>query len=564
MAPAAQSLAALRSSLSPGAGELLTDIWRHYATKQEWPASRPLYSKTGKAKVLELWRGLNGSIVCEMDQSGLSRYELGIVGVLLTEEGPVYERQLLAYLDYLRSVFKETPEKEFITDAELATALKLDAQQTKLLCTLIQAGSFYSRFASSGPAESKFGVLIEAEDFPPTGNLQAHLEKLVFRTYDPAAPVLARDRLKSRMMILVDAPTVDNGHGSFSSPASNPLKRCYQVFVSSTYSDLRDERQHAIQALLESKCIPSGMELFPAASTSQWDLIQRVIDDCDYYIVIIAGRYGSLTPDGSISYTEREFDYAVSAGKPIFAFCHEDIDLLQGAKLEKSDLGRTRLENFRTKAMQRMCRFWRTPEALASAIKSAIFNAIEHQPQPGWVRATSILAEQDTVAKLQQRISELKRTLDKKRDSPATRLATPTTLLTIPVEGHYYTAKDPNARYAINRKPVTRTFDKSWDEIFKVLGTRLEISTSFASLKKTLESRLAGELTTDLQASNSDGVYGTSCAIKSDLFDTVLRTLHSRGFITQRPCPRDTHVKRPYWIMTPTGAKYFAQLQAIT
>jgi Domain of unknown function (DUF4062) len=46
---------------------------------------------------------------------------------------------------------------------------------------------------------------------------------------------------------------------------------------------LREERQHAIQALLESKCIPSGMELFPAASTSQWDLIQRVIDDCDYY-----------------------------------------------------------------------------------------------------------------------------------------------------------------------------------------------------------------------------------------------------------------------------------------
>ena len=163
----------------------------------------------------------------------------------------------------------------------------------------------------------------------------------------------------------------------------NPLKRRYQIFVSSTYDDLREERRHAIQALLESKCIPSGMELFPAASTSQWELIKHVIDDCDYYVVIVVGRYGSLTPDGKISYTEREFDYAAEIGKPIIAFCHEDIDQLQGIKLEKSDLGRARLEAFRNKALQRMCRFWKTSEALGSAIKSAMFNAIEHQPQPG-------------------------------------------------------------------------------------------------------------------------------------------------------------------------------------
>lgn len=53
-----------------------------------------------------------------------------------------------------------------------------------------------------------------------------------------------------------------------------------------------------MQALLELDCIPSGMELFPAADDDQWTLIKRVIDDCDYYIAIIAGRFGSAGPEG--------------------------------------------------------------------------------------------------------------------------------------------------------------------------------------------------------------------------------------------------------------------------
>ena len=63
-------------------------------------------------------------------------------------------------------------------------------------------------------------------------------------------------------------------------------KKKYQVFVSSTYEDLKEERKEVMQALLELDCIPSGMELFPAADDDQWTLIKRVINECDYYIVI--------------------------------------------------------------------------------------------------------------------------------------------------------------------------------------------------------------------------------------------------------------------------------------
>src|SRR6266704_2128879 len=101
-----------------------------------------------------------------------------------------------------------------------------------------------------------------------------------------------------------------------------PDKR-YQVFVSSTYEDLQMERQEVMQALLELDCIPSGMELFPAADEDQWSLIKRVIDDCDYYIVIIAGRYGSIGPEGK-SYTQMEYEYAAQKSIPVFGFLHAE------------------------------------------------------------------------------------------------------------------------------------------------------------------------------------------------------------------------------------------------
>ena len=72
------------------------------------------------------------------------------------------------------------------------------------------------------------------------------------------------------------------------------MEKKYQVFVSSTYRDLATERQDVIQALLGLDCIPVGMELFPAADDDQWTLIKRLIDDCDYYILIVGGRLQKL------------------------------------------------------------------------------------------------------------------------------------------------------------------------------------------------------------------------------------------------------------------------------
>jgi hypothetical protein len=87
--------------------------------------------------------------------------------------------------------------------------------------------------------------------------------------------------------------------------------KIYKVFVSSTYEDLREERAAVQKGLLQLGCLPVGMELFPAADEETWNFIKLQINDSDYYVVVVAGRYGSPGADG-ISFTEMEYDYAIS------------------------------------------------------------------------------------------------------------------------------------------------------------------------------------------------------------------------------------------------------------
>jgi len=95
------------------------------------------------------------------------------------------------------------------------------------------------------------------------------------------------------------------------------MKRKLQVFVSSTFTDLIEERQAAVSAILKAGHIPAGMELFTAADRSQMDIIKNWIDESDVYMLILGGRYGSIEPTTGKSYTELEYDYAVQQGKAL-------------------------------------------------------------------------------------------------------------------------------------------------------------------------------------------------------------------------------------------------------
>jgi Domain of unknown function (DUF4062) len=172
------------------------------------------------------------------------------------------------------------------------------------------------------------------------------------------------------------------------------MDKRYQVFLSSTYADLKEERQKVIQALMEMDCIPAGMELFPAADEEQFAFIKKIIDDCDYYLLIIGGRYGSLTGQG-ISYTEQEYEYAISKGLSVIALLHERPDDIPLGKSEKSPELRARLAQFREKVSQgRLVRLWSTATELPGVVALSLSKTIKTHPARGWIRADRIASEE--------------------------------------------------------------------------------------------------------------------------------------------------------------------------
>lgn len=165
------------------------------------------------------------------------------------------------------------------------------------------------------------------------------------------------------------------------------MDKRYQVFVSSTFEDLQDERREVMQALLSLDCIPTGMELFPAADDDSWELIKRFIAGCDYYMVIVGGRYGSKGLTGK-GYTEMEYDYAVKAGLPVLAFLHKDPGVIAANKTESTDEGKAAFKGFREKIeAARHAKFWTSPKDLALAVFQSMSSLIKTKPRIGWVRA---------------------------------------------------------------------------------------------------------------------------------------------------------------------------------
>ena len=186
------------------------------------------------------------------------------------------------------------------------------------------------------------------------------------------------------------------------------MDKRYQVFISSTFADLEEERKGIMQAIIELDCFPAGMEMFPATDSEQFEYIKTIIDESDYYVLIVAGRYGSIAEDG-ISYTEKEFDYAKEKGVPILAFAKNDIKSIPVDKTDDDFEKQKKLEIFRTKVLNgRMASFWDTADELKYKIHSSLSKEFKVRPRNGWVRGNAI-SSYETLEQLNQLQEENRR-----------------------------------------------------------------------------------------------------------------------------------------------------------
>jgi hypothetical protein len=199
------------------------------------------------------------------------------------------------------------------------------------------------------------------------------------------------------------------------------IKKRLQVFVSSTYLDLKEERQAAVKAILEAGHIPAGMELFTSGDEGQMEVIKQWIESSDVYLLILGGRYGSLEPTSGKSYTHLEYEYAIEIEKPLFTCVMKDEYLeekIKNPNVNSKDIreqdNQDKFRDFKKLVMSKMVFQCNSFLGIENSILKKMNELGRDDQLVGWIRSnestgSTVLSEE--VARLSKENHELREQL---------------------------------------------------------------------------------------------------------------------------------------------------------
>lgn len=244
------------------------------------------------------------------------------------------------------------------------------------------------------------------------------------------------------------------------------MEKRYQVFISSTFADLEEERKEVMEAIINLDCFPAGMEMFPAADMEQFEYIKTIIEQSDYYVLVIAGRYGSLADDGK-SYTEKEYEYAIERGIPVLVFVKEDIDSIPASKTDNNPKLKELLLEFRKIAMKsRLAKFWDERMELKYKVHESLSRAFKMNPRDGWIKG-NVVAEPQLLIELEKLRIENKNLEEKVKSLEVNR----------EIEFEIKNVAQGNDRVKIKCEYIDYEYarwqeylDFTWDELFKFIA----------------------------------------------------------------------------------------------
>lgn len=332
------------------------------------------------------------------------------------------------------------------------------------------------------------------------------------------------------------------------------MERRHQVFVSSTFTDLKQERAEIIHALLELDCFPAGMEMFPATHDGAWELIKKVIDDSDYYCLVVGGRYGSQDSDG-LSYTEKEYDYAFSIGKPVVAFLHSSPNTIPLDKSEPTPEVREKLEQFRKKVERNHhCKYWSNADDLGGKVSRAMINLRKTHPSDGWV--PGVFAEDDSSriekANLKTRVAELEAALAQKADTQHA------------IAEEIASGDDSYSGFIVygfaGKEDIHGSVPVSWDSILRYVGPTLLNECTDEELGEKLKLCYYHKLQSLFRAEEVEYERITIPFVTTDQIKIQLRALGHMIPGTKRRAVAD---RRTYWKLGATGESRLIAVQAI-
>lgn len=290
------------------------------------------------------------------------------------------------------------------------------------------------------------------------------------------------------------------------------------------------------------------MELFPASDEEQFEFIKRVINDCDYYLLIIGGRYGSTTNEG-ISYTEKEYDYAVSLGLKVIAFIHENPDDIIAGKTDKNPELAQRLSDFRGKVETgRLVKYWRTATDLPGLVALSLSKTIKTYPAVGWVRANQVGSNEllNEINVIRKENEELRTSLDqsqKNEENPSLNLAGLTDSFTVHGElkpAHDYGWRSWNA-------------NMTWGQLFGLIAPDLLSHPSDATVKLELKKAIL----------KHKGISYYDSRIADHDYQTIKIQLKALGLVRINYLKTTQGGMALFWSLTANGEAKMLELRAI-
>lgn len=167
--------------------------------------------------------------------------------------------------------------------------------------------------------------------------------------------------------------------------------RRYQIFISSTFGDLRAERKAAVEAVFESGHIPIALENFAPSDESDLQVIKRAMGECQVYIAILGHRYGSMVPGKDYSFTEFEYNLAQECGLKTLTFVLTDEAIAErrsklDQRVDAQELGNfNRLTAFHKKVATHFRRPFTPGPEFKYIVELALTN-LKDWDKPGWIR----------------------------------------------------------------------------------------------------------------------------------------------------------------------------------
>jgi len=331
------------------------------------------------------------------------------------------------------------------------------------------------------------------------------------------------------------------------------MDKRYQVFVSSTFADLKDERAKVTQALMEIDCIPAGMEIFPAIDQEQFEFIKKIIDDCDYYLLIIGGRYGSVSEDG-VSYTELEYDYAIKKELKVIAFLHGDPGAIPLNKSEYKEEAREKLKAFRDKvATGRLVKFWTNAEELPGLVAMNLPKTIKTYPAIGWIRGNAavdagVYQELNELRKENGNLKDLLKIQGQKQEAFQEDLAGLDDQISLNGNYRYYQGKPYGYRDS------SWTAKLTWGQVFALSAPYLLECPNDAEAKKIISMQLYL-----VEHSKPSGAV----ELDDQDFQTVKIHMKTLGLIDLKYTEATNGGMGLFWFLTPLGEETLINLRSV-